>query len=341
MEGRPAEKKSSRRRKANDAPTCCSERRLSLENRRIGTLEVSLAGLGCNNFGRRLEARGIREVVAAALETGVAFFDTADVYGDGASETLLGQALGPRREGVLITTKFGMREPPKSLSGGHPKWVERACEESLRRLGSDYIDLYLLHQPDPVTPIAETLGAMNRLVQQGKVREIGCSNFSAAQLSEAAAAAKERDLHGFACVQNEYSLLHREPEKEVLAACDSLGLAFVPFFPLASGLLSGKYRRGRLAPAGTRLGGPGEPPTEEVIGEGQLAAIERLAFFAEQRGHNLLELALSWLAGRDRIASVIAGAMSAEQVDANVAATTAWRLSEEELAEVDRLTADR
>ena len=267
-------------------------------------------------------------------------FDTADIYGDGASETLLGQALGTRREGVVITTKFGMREPPKGLSGGHPKWVEQACEESLRRLGSTYIDLYLLHRPDPATPIAETLTAMNRLLEQGKVREIGCSNFSAAQLTEAAAAAKERGLRGFVCVQNEYSLLHREPEHEVLAACAALGLAFVPFFPLASGLLSGKYRRGRPAPAGTRLGGSGERLSDEVVGERQLAPVERLAVFAEQHGHSLLELALSWLAGRDQIASVIAGAMSAEQVRANVAATSAWRLTEEELAELDRLTAE-
>jgi aryl-alcohol dehydrogenase-like predicted oxidoreductase len=185
-----------------------------VESRRIGSLEVSLAGLGGNNFGRRLDADRTREVVEAALEAGVTLFDTADIYGDGASETLLGQALGARRASVVITTKFGMREPSAGLSGGHPRWVARAAEESLRRLGSSYIDLYLLHQPDPATPIGETLRAMNQLLTQGKVREIGCSNFSAAQLAEADAAAKERGLRGFVCVQNEYNLLHREPERE-------------------------------------------------------------------------------------------------------------------------------
>jgi aryl-alcohol dehydrogenase-like predicted oxidoreductase len=311
-----------------------------MESRHIGRLEVSLAGLGGNNFGKRADERATREVVDAALYAGITLFDTADIYGDGASETLLGQALGSRRGEVVITSKFGMREPPAGLSGGHPRWVARACEESLRRLGSSYIDLYLLHQPDPATPTGETLRAMNQLVQQGKVREIGCSNFSAVQLAEADAAAKERGLRRFVCVQNEYNLLHREPEQEVLAACASLGLAFVPFFPLASGLLSGKYRRGRPAPAQTRLGGSGERSAEEIVGESKLAVVERLASFAEQRGHSLLELSLSWLAARQPIASVIAGAMTAEQVRANVAATMAWKLTEEEFAEVDRLTAD-
>jgi aryl-alcohol dehydrogenase-like predicted oxidoreductase len=309
-----------------------------LETRRIGRIEVSLAGLGCNNFGRRLDARGTRKVVEAALEMGVRHFDTADVYSEGASETLLGQALGPRREDVVITTKFGMREPPEGLSGGHPTWVKQACAESLRRLGSDYVDLYLLHQPDPEVPITETLAAMNDLIAQGKVREIGCSNFSASQLDEAAEAAKARGLRPFACVQNEYSLLHREPEQAVLERCASLGPAFVPFFPLAMGLLAGKYRQGRPLPAGTRLTGADDPEAETFVAE-RLAAVERLASFAERRGHSLLELALGWLADQEQIASVIAGAMTAEQVAANVAATTAWELTDGELAEVDRLTA--
>jgi aryl-alcohol dehydrogenase-like predicted oxidoreductase len=303
-----------------------------LDRRRIGALEVSLAGLGCNNFGTRLDAGGTREVVAAAFEMGVTHFDTADSYSEGTSETLLGRALGPSRGGVVITTKFGMREPPEGLSGGHPRWVERACAESLRRLGSDYIDLYLLHRPDPEVPITETLMAMNELRVQGKVREIGCSNFSASQLAEADAAARHGGLPRFACVQNEYNLLHRKTEKEVLATCDSLGVAFVPFFPLAMGLLSGKYRRDRPTPTGTRL------TVREALVEERLSGVERLAAFAEGRDHNLLELALSWLASQAQIASVIAGAMTAEQVRANVVATTAWQLSEEELAEVGRLT---
>ena len=310
-----------------------------MEMRRIGGLEVSVAGLGGNNFGRRLDAEGTHKVIEAALAAGVTHFDTADSYGEGASEVLLGQALGARRRDVVITTKFGMRTPPGRMTGGDPRWVEQACEESLHRLGGDYIDLYLLHRPDPETPIAETLAALNRLIDRGKVREIGCSNFSAAQLAEAAAAAASRGLRGFACVQNEYNLLHREPEQEVLAACSSLGIAFVPYFPLASGLLSGKYRRGRPAPAGTRLGGRAERPTEEVVDEQPLAVVERLAAFAAEHGHSLLELSLGWLVSQNQVASVISGAMSAGQVIADAAATTAWALSDEELAEVDRLTA--
>ncbi len=303
-----------------------------MEKRRIGRLEVSLAGLGCNNFGRRLDAAGAASVVEAALKAGVTHFDTADVYGDGASETLLGRALGARRAEVVVTTKFGMSDVPDGLSGGDPRWVRRACEQSLDRLGSEYIDLYLLHRPDPAVPIADTLAAMNELLAEGKVREIGCSNFAASQLAEAQAAAGAGGLRGFACVQNELSLLERKAQGELLAACDSLGVAFVPFFPLAMGLLSGKYRRGRPSPGKTRLAG------REALVEARLAEIEQLAVFAERHGHSLLELSLSWLAAHRQVASVIAGAMTAEQVRANAAATTAWRLSESELAEVERLS---
>jgi aryl-alcohol dehydrogenase-like predicted oxidoreductase len=308
-----------------------------VETRHIGELEVSIAGLGGNNFGRRLDAAGTHLVVEAALEAGVTLFDTADVYGDGVSEKLLSEALGPRKGDVVITTKFGMSKPPDGLTGGHPEWVRRACEQSLRRLGIEAIDLYLLHQPDSATPIGETLAAMNRLIQQGKVREIGCSNFSAAQLREAAAAARERGLRGFACVQNEFSLLEREPEREVLETCDALELAFVPFYPLTRGLLTGKYRAGLPPPAGARLTRSGDPADEAFLRE-RLPVVERLAVFAERRGHSLLELALSWLAGHRQVASVIAGAMTPEQVKSNVAAIGAWRLSDEELAQIDRLT---
>ncbi len=309
------------------------------DRRRIGRLEVSLVGLGCNNFGRRLDAAGARSVVEAALEAGISHFDTADIYSDGASETFLGQALGAHRSDVVITTKFGMGDVPEGLSGGDPRWVERACGQSLRRLGSEYIDLYLLHRPDPRVPIADTLAALNRLVDEGKVREIGCSNFSAGQLAEAHAAARDRGLRGFACVQNEYNLLQRTPQKQVLATCASLRLAFVPFFPLAMGLLSGKYRRDRPVPSKTRLTGSHDP-TDEAFVAARLAKVERLAVFAEKRGHSLLEFALSWLACNRQIASVIAGAMTVDQVRENVAATTAWRLVADELAAVDRLTAD-
>ncbi len=308
------------------------------QKRMIGEVEVSLAGLGCNNFGRRIDAARTRAVVDAALDAGVTLFDTADRYGDGASEELLGQALRGRRDEALILTKFGMLKPPDGLSGGDPRWVARACDDSLRRLDTDRIDVLMLHEPDLSTPIADTLAAMGRLVEQGKVREIGCSNFSVAQLTEAAAAAADGGLRPFACVENEYSLLVREPERGMLDACDRLGMSFIPYFPLASGLLTGKYRRGRPVPAGTRLGGEGGQPAELVIAEARLAVTERLAGFAEARGHSLLELALSWLAQRPRVASVIAGATSPEQVRANVAATAAWVLSAGELAEIDELT---
>jgi aryl-alcohol dehydrogenase-like predicted oxidoreductase len=215
--------------------------------------------------------------------------------------------------------------------------VTRACEESLRRLGTDHIDVYLLHRPDPETPIAETLGALNVLVDQGKVREIGCSNFSAEQLDESVAAAAAGGLRSFVTVQNQYSLVHRDPEAEVLPAVERLGLSFMPYFPLASGVLTGKYRRGEPVPSGTRLGGSGGEVSEKVIDESKLTAAERLTEFARSRGHTLLELALSWLAAKPVVATVIAGATSVEQVRANEAATTAWTLTDEDLARVDEL----
>jgi aryl-alcohol dehydrogenase-like predicted oxidoreductase len=307
------------------------------QKRMIGEVEVSLAGLGCNNLGRRIDDSRTRAVVAAALAAGVTLFDTADRYGDGSSEELLGRALRGRRDEAVILTKFGMLKAPRELSGGDPRWVAQACDESLRRLDTDRIDVLMLHQPDLSTPVADTLAAMGRLIEQGKVREIACSNFSAEQLDEAAAAAAEAGLRPFAAVENEYSLLQREPEQGVLDACERLAIGFMPYFPLASGLLSGKYRRGRAVPPGTRLGGAGGGLAEHVIEEDKLAVIERLATFAEARGHTLLELALSWLARRPRMASVIAGATAPEQVRANVAATAAWALTAEELAEVDRL----
>ncbi len=312
--------------------------RTPCEKRRIGRLTVSVTGLGCNNFGTRLDRAGTAAVVDAALDVGITFFDTADYYGSGSSEELLGSALGRRRDRVVIATKFGKLTPVAGLSGGDPRWVVRACDDSLRRLGTDVIDLYLMHAPDPATPIGETLAVLNGLMEAGKVREIGCSNFSVEQLAEAAWVAREGDLRGFACVQDEYSLLRRGAEGALLPACERLGLAFIPYFPLASGLLTGKYRRGEPAPAGTRLGGADGRPLDEAVEVDDLDRTEALRRVAESRGHTLLELALSWLAARPLVASVIAGATRPEQARANVAATGAWDVTHDVLAEVDRLT---
>ncbi|MGI8509252.1 MAG: aldo/keto reductase [Gemmatimonadaceae bacterium] len=301
-----------------------------MEKRRIGSLEVSAVGLGCNNFGTRLDEEGTARVVHAALDAEVNFFDTADIYGKGLSEEYLGRALGQRRGEVLIATKFGM-PMDEQRRGARPDYIRRAAEDSLRRLGTDHIDLYQLHQPDADVPITDTLGALNELVRAGKVREIGCSNFSAAQIGEAESIAKERGTARFVSVQNEYSLLHREPELEVLAECERVGAAFLPFFPLASGLLTGKYHRGEAAPAGSRLanGGRAGQLTDE-----RLDRVEALRHFAESKGHTLLELAFAWLLARPVVASVIAGATKAEQVKSNAAAA-AWRMSDADMAAVD------
>jgi aryl-alcohol dehydrogenase-like predicted oxidoreductase len=303
--------------------------------RAIGSIPVPLAGIGCNNFGRRIDEARSREVVDAAFEVGATLFDTADLYGDGHSEEFLGRALRSRRDEAIIVSKFGMATPPEGLSGGDPVWVVRACEASLRRLGTDRIDVYLLHQPDDATPIADTLSAMSRLIDQGKVREIGCSNFSAKQLDEADEAAREKGIPRFVTVQNEYHLLAREAREEVLPACRRLDISFMPYFPLASGLLTGKYRTGQPAPPGSRMAGPGT--WDEFMTDERLELVERLMTFADQHGHTILELAMSWLASQPEIATVIAGATRAEQVRANAAAVEAWRLSDDGLAELDEL----
>jgi aryl-alcohol dehydrogenase-like predicted oxidoreductase len=305
--------------------------------RSIGSIPVPLAGIGCNNFGRRIDEGRAREVVDAAFEVGATLFDTADLYGDGRSEEFLGKALRSRRDEAVVVSKFGMRTPPDGLTGGDPAWVARACDESLTRLATDRIDVYLLHTPDDATPIADTLTAMSRLVDDGKVREIGCSNFSAKQLDEAEEAAEEKGVRRFVTVQNEYSLLAREAREEVLPACSRSGLSFMPYFPLASGLLTGKYRRGRPPPPGSRLAGPGG--WDEYLTDERLELVERLAAFAEQHGHTLLELATSWLATQPEIATVIAGATRAEQVRQNAEAVEAWKLTGDELAEIDDLLA--
>ena len=303
-----------------------------MEKRKIGSLEVSLAGLGCNNFGWRIDAAGTEAVVTAAIDAGINFFDTADIYGGGQSEEYLGRALKGRREKVLIATKFGMKMAD-GKEGAKPAYIRQAAEDSLRRLGTGHIDLYQIHKPDASTPIADTLGALDELVKAGKVREIGCSNFSAAQLREAAQVAARSSSARFVSVQNNYSLLHREPEAEVLPECEDLRLAFLPYFPLANGLLTGKYRPGQPFPKASR-GEDGFGP--KVFTEENLELAGQLRGFAESRGHTLLELSMAWLAARSVIASVIAGAKTPEQAKANASAV-AWRLTDADLARVNSI----
>ena len=301
-----------------------------MEHRTIGSLTVSAIGLGCNNFGMRVDEARTREVIDAALDSGINFFDTADIYGGTKSEEFMGRVLNGRRDKAIIATKFGMEAAP-GKKGARPEYVRQACEDSLRRLDIETIDLYQLHAPDEETPIAETLGALHELVEQGKVREIGCSNFSAEQLREA-----EREARGakFVSVQNEFSLIVRDPIAEVLPECRRQAMAFLPYFPLASGLLTGKYRQGQPRPEGTRLS-QGER-ADRILSEANLALVSRLTSFAESKGRSMLELAFGWLLSQPQVASVIAGATSAAQVRSNAEAG-GWRLTAQELAEVESM----
>ena len=303
-----------------------------MQTRKIGSLEVSVVGLGCNNFGWRVDAEASAKVIDTAVESGVTFFDTADRYGKGQSEDFLGRALGKRRDQIILATKFGM-EMEKGQQGASPKYVREAVDASLRRLRTDRIDLYQLHQPDPKTPIADTLGALEELVHAGKVREIGCSNFFVAQIREAAADASQGRAQ-FVSVQNEFSLFHREPETNgVLMECERRRLAFLPYFPLASGLLTGKYRKGKKLPEGTRAADGWGP---KVFTEQNLAIVESLIKFAQSKGHSILDLAFSWLLSHTPVASVIAGASKPEQVRGNAKAAD-WRLTASDLAQIDQI----
>jgi aryl-alcohol dehydrogenase-like predicted oxidoreductase len=309
-----------------------------MKMRRLGTsgLKVSEVGLGCNNFGMRIDQQATQAVVNAAIDAGITLFDTADIYGGTKSEEFLGKALGKRRQDIVLATKFGMRigEDPRRM-GGSRRWIMRAVEDSLTRLGTDYIDLYQFHQPDPDTPIDETLRALDDLVSQGKVRYIGNSNFTGWQIADAdwTAAGGAR----FVSAQNLYSLLERKVEFEVLPACEHFGLGFLPFFPLASGLLSGKYKRGEKPPEGTRLAAWGSRGAA-AMSDRNFDKVEALGTWATERGHTILELAFAWLLGHPVVSSVIAGATSAEQVRTN-AATAAWVLTPEEVDEVGALVA--
>ena len=306
--------------------------------RRLGAsgLKVSEVGLGCNNFGMRLDEGGTQAVIDAAIEAGITLFDTADIYGGTRSEAFLGKALGKRRQEIVLATKFGMQiGDDKQRSGGSRRWIMRAVEDSLTRLGTDYIDLYQLHRYDPETPVEETLRALDDLVTQGKVRYIGNSNFTGWQIADAdwTAAGATR----FVSAQNQYSLIERKVEHEVLPACEHFGLGFLPFFPLASGLLSGKYRRGEKPPEGTRLAAWGSRAAA-ALSDRNFDKVETLTAWAEARGHTILELAFAWLLGHEAVSSVIAGATSAEQIASNAAAGD-WQLTPDEVAEVSKLIA--
>jgi aryl-alcohol dehydrogenase-like predicted oxidoreductase len=303
-----------------------------MRTRRLGSsdLEVSVVGLGCNNFGGRIDEAASRAVIDAALDAGVTFFDTADVYGNrGGSEEIIGRALEHRRDQVVLATKFGHDLGDGETARGARPYIRRALEASLRRLRTDRIDLYQYHRPDGVTPLEETLGALDELVREGKVRAVGSSNFTAAMVEEAAESASARGLSPFVSEQSEYSWLRRGAEQELLPACERLGVGFIPYFPLASGLLTGKYAKGRPAPEGTRLHG-------RELQEQDLDAVERLRAFGRAHGASLLQVAIGGLAAVPGVASVIAGATKPEQVRANAEAGE-WEPTADDLAELRAL----
>jgi aryl-alcohol dehydrogenase-like predicted oxidoreductase len=311
-----------------------------MEIRNLGGsgLRVSAVGLGCNNFGQRTDLEASRKVIHKAIDLGITLFDTADIYaGMGGSETVLGEVLGDRRKDIVLATKYSKpMSTDGTRQGASRRYIMTAVEASLRRLKTDYIDLYQQHDYDPLTPIEETLRALDDLIRQGKVRYIGNSNFPAWRIAEAELTARQINVTRFVSCQDEYSLVVREIEKDQLPAAQEYSLGLLPFFPLASGLLTGKYKRGAAAPEDTRFGKSAAlrdryvtPRNEDIV--------EKLQAFAEKRGHSMLELAFSWLASRPQVASVIAGATRIEQVEQNVKAID-WKLSAEEIAEIDRIT---
>lgn len=307
-----------------------------METRKIGDLTISEVGLGCNNFGGILDADATAQVVGAALDAGITFWDTADIYGGTKSEAFIGQALqaSGQRDHVVLATKFGIKLNDARLGGGSPDYIRQAVEDSLTRLQTDRIDLYQIHRPDPDVPIADTLGALNELVRAGKVREIGCSNFSADQLQASETASQMGGLARFASVQNHYSMMRRDPENDgVLEECARQNLGFLPYFPLANGLLTGKYRKNQPLPTGTRLNAERH---QDQLSDEKLDIVEGLIAFAEARNHTILELAFAWLLAQPTVVSVIAGATKVEQIAANAHAAN-WKLTPQEKAEVDAL----
>ena len=309
-----------------------------MDMRKIGSLDVSVCGLGTNNFGSRLDEKQTAAVIDAALDEGINFLDTADLYGGTKSEQFIGKALAGRRDRIVLATKFGgpLDDNPEHR-GGSARWVRQACEDSLRRLNTDRIDLYQLHFPDQHVPIDETLTALDELVKAGKVREIGNSNFTGEMIEDADDVSQKLGLTRFVSAQNMYNLLSRQPETDAIPACERRGLAFLPYFPLASGLLTGKYRKDQPLPEGARITSYPEERRKDFMSERAMDVVEKLETFAEERGHKLLDLAMSWLAANKVVASVIAGATKPEQVRANAAAV-AWKLSDAELKEIDAIT---
>jgi aryl-alcohol dehydrogenase-like predicted oxidoreductase len=311
-----------------------------VEYRNLGNsgLKVSVVGLGCNNFGMKCDLEQTRAVVYRALDEGVTLLDTADIYGNrGGSEDLLGKVLGNRRSEVVLASKFGMAMGDGAyMKGASRRYICAAVEASLRRLGTDYLDLYQLHQPDTDTPQHETLEALTDLVRAGKVRYIGSSNFAGWQAVEAEWISRTHNLTRYVAAQNQYNLLDRRVERELVPACLKYGVGILPYFPLASGFLTGKYRRGAEAPKGTRLALM-QRMADQVMTEVNFAVLEKLEEFARSREHTILELAVGWLASQPVVSSVISGATTPEQVSANVKAGN-WKLSAEELAEVDKIT---
>lgn len=312
-----------------------------MESRRLGgtTLAVSAIGLGCNNFGLRADLEQTRAVVDRALELGVTLFDTADRYGNpaGTSERYLGQALGARRKNIVLASKLGnAMDDSGSMQGASRRYIKIAVEASLKRLNTDWIDLYQLHRPDPETPIDETLRALEDLVREGKIRCAGCSQFSPAQIREAHGAARKAGITGLVSAQNHYNLLKRDMERDFIPALREGGIAFIPFYPLAGGLLTGKYQPD-AAPEGSRFAKPREQE-KRALGENPWPVLERLEQFCAARGRTMLELAVNWLLAKPELASVIAGATRPGQIEQNVKAV-GWKLTAADLAEIDRITA--
>src|SRR5580704_10881566 len=312
-----------------------------MQKRKLGAsgIEVSLVGLGANNFGGRMDLEASRLVIHKALDAGITLIDTADSYGNrGGSEEIIGKVLGARRNDIVLATKFGLAmDDAGKLRGASRRYIVQAIEASLKRLKTDWIDLYQLHRPDTQTPIDETLRALDDLKKAGKIRAIGCSNLSAAQLEEAMTVAQRHGLTTFVTAQDEYSLLERELEKDRLPIMRQRGMGLLPYFPLASGLLTGKYKHNAPLPVGTRLARNPPRHADEFLNDRNWRIVDALSMFATQRGHTLLELAMSWLAIRPYIPSIIAGATRPEQVEQNIAAV-GWALSEADLAEIDRIT---